>query len=274
MKKMLLVLVTCLVLVGLCACGFSGSQLAQTEDTLEAGQTYNFADMIRWKGTANVSISEEDNQIDISTPGEYPVTFAITNQEGETVTQTMTFKVVDTTGPQIIPDEECIAQVGEEVDPSRFVDVQDAGDPAPQLTWDLADANFNDFGTAVIHYTATDASGNETKLDVTVTVDNVFTKTEELFIEAIGFIQAKHPGAVATAALVQEDTMEKVTLCVTCTGVDPAGPANFYFTVTSGTIDAAELDNEEFQKSTGLMYGKVYEVQEENIEKINQGVNA
>ena len=76
----------------------------------------------------------------------------------------------DTQAPQITGIRDIEVYAGETVAYSEGIAVTDDEDPAPELEIDSSGVNLSTPGTYTVHYRATDASGNQTTADATVTV--------------------------------------------------------------------------------------------------------
>lgn len=108
---------------------------------------------------------------DVSVSGEFSVTLILSDTYGNTAELTALLIVLpDTVPPTISGVKPIRVYVGDTVHYRQGISVTDDTDPSPKLTIDSSQVNLKKPGTYKIIYTATDASGNITKVESTVKV--------------------------------------------------------------------------------------------------------
>lgn len=144
----------------------------------------------------NVQVSFKDAPPDTSKPGEYPVAILLVDEGGNKTELTVALTVVaDVTPPVIEGAKDIIAYVGEAVAYRSGVTVTDDIDPTPTLAINTDSVDLSRTGIYKATYTASDASGNISTAEITVTVREktdsevdaatVFAEADELIASII-----------------------------------------------------------------------------------------
>lgn len=117
------------------------------------------------------TITVDDSGADLNTPGTYTVTYIARDEAGNESTQEATLTVTDDNTPPVIscPGSMTVYQGGT-VSYRSGVTVTDDKDPNPTLSIDSAGVDVSTIGSYTVAYTATDASGNVSIVEVTVNV--------------------------------------------------------------------------------------------------------
>lgn len=138
----------------------------------------------------------DDSAVDQSKEGEYTVTYTATDVCGNTTKQTAILTVIhDTQGPQIFGVNKLSLYQGGTMAYRNGVILTDDYDEAPRLSVDSSQVNLNEPGTYNVVYTATDAAGNATTVETTVTVKEkkssyveesvIYAKADELLAKIV-----------------------------------------------------------------------------------------
>ena len=118
----------------------------------------------------DVSVAFE-TQPDFSAPGDVPVVLVLTDLGGNVTKLDATIHVVkDTQAPTILGVQDMIAYVGDTISYRNGITVTDDYDENATLTIDISGVNLSTEGTYKVIYHASDASGNSTSQEATVTV--------------------------------------------------------------------------------------------------------
>ena len=139
----------------------------------------------------NLQILVDDSQVDLNAVGTYDIVYSVTDAAGNTTTVPSTVTVTDdNTPPTILGVHDISLYLGNTVSYRSGVVVQDDKDAAPRLDVDSSGVDLSNPGTYPLVYTARDVTGNETRLEVTVTVvekpvsyvneEDIYAKADEL----------------------------------------------------------------------------------------------
>ena len=118
-----------------------------------------------------LQIQVDSSNVDLNAVGTYDITYSVTDDAGNTTTVASTVTVTDdNTAPVIQGVHNISLYLGSAVSYRKGVVVTDDKDPAPQLEIDSSQVDLSNPGSYPLVYTARDMTGNETRLEVTVTV--------------------------------------------------------------------------------------------------------
>ena len=133
-----------------------------------------------------LEITVDSSKVDLNAVGTYDITYSVTDAAGNTTSVPTTVTVTDdNTAPTIQGVHDLSLYLGSAVSYRSGVVVTDDKDPAPKLEVDSSQVDLSNPGTYPLIYTARDMTGNETRLEVTVTVvEKPSTYTEEETINA------------------------------------------------------------------------------------------
>ena len=133
-----------------------------------------------------LEILVDKSKVDLSAIGTYDVVYSVTDAAGNTTTAAATVTVTDdNVAPTILGVHDISLYLGSAASYRSGVEVRDDKDPAPKLEVDSSQVDLSTPGTYPLVYTARDMTGNETRIEVTVTVaEKPATYTEPEVIEA------------------------------------------------------------------------------------------
>ena len=133
-----------------------------------------------------LEITVDSSKVDLNAVGTYDITYSVTDAAGNTTTVPSTVTVTDdNTAPTIQGVHSISLYLGSAVSYRSGVVVTDDKDPSPKLDIDSSQVDLSNPGTYPLIYTARDMTGNETRLEVTVTVaEKPTTYIEEEVINA------------------------------------------------------------------------------------------
>lgn len=133
-----------------------------------------------------LEILVDKSKVDLDAVGTYDITYSVTDAAGNTTTVPTTVTVTDdNTAPTILGAHDISLYLGSAVSYRSGVEVQDDKDAAPKLEVDSSQVDLSNAGTYPLVYIARDTTGNETRLEVTVTVvEKPATYTDEETINA------------------------------------------------------------------------------------------
>lgn len=118
-----------------------------------------------------LEILVDTSKVDLNAVGTYDITYSVTDIAGNTTTVPSTVTVTDdNTAPTIQGVHSISLYLGSAVSYRSGVVVSDDKDPSPKLDIDSSQVDLSNPGTYPLVYTARDMTGNETRLEVTVTV--------------------------------------------------------------------------------------------------------
>ena len=118
-----------------------------------------------------LDILVDKSQVDLNTVGTYDIVYSVTDAAGNTTTGPSTVTVTDDNTPPTIQGVHNISlYLGSAVSYRSGVIVTDDKDASPKLEVDSSQVDLSNPGTYPLVYTARDLSGNETRVEVTVTV--------------------------------------------------------------------------------------------------------
>ncbi len=119
----------------------------------------------------DLQILVDDSQVNLEAVGTYDITYSVTDAAGNTTTESATVTVTDDNTPPTIQGVHDISlYLGSAVSYRSGVVVSDDKDSAPKLEVDSSQVDLSNPGTYPLVYTARDMTGNETRMEVTVTV--------------------------------------------------------------------------------------------------------
>ena len=133
-----------------------------------------------------LQIVVDSSQVDLNAVGTYDITYSVTDAAGNTTTVPTTVTVTDdSVAPTIQGVHDISMYLGSAVSYRSGVVVSDDKDPSPKLEIDSSQVDLSNPGTYPLVYTARDMTGNETRVEVTVTVaEKPATFVEEETINA------------------------------------------------------------------------------------------
>lgn len=171
-RKLITSLLILLSITLLSACG--DIKVQQNQSTVEAkSNNIPWETFITIEDADNYNVTYDASQVDMNTLGQYTVTYSIENKNNKKVTtKDFTFTVEDTTPPEIVVNNQDIKiEQGNSYDPLSFVTITDNYNElnSDSITID-SNVNNNVLGNYRITYTAKDLSGNESTLEVPITV--------------------------------------------------------------------------------------------------------
>ena len=118
-----------------------------------------------------LDILVDKSRVDLNTVGTYDIVYSVTDAAGNTTTVPSTVTVTDDNTPPTIQGVHNISlYLGSAVSYRSGVIVTDDKDASPKLEVDSSQVDLSNPGTYPLVYTARDLSGNETRVEVTVTV--------------------------------------------------------------------------------------------------------
>ncbi len=119
----------------------------------------------------NLTIQVDDSGVDLANPGTYTVIYAVTDAAGYTTTAEATVTVTDDNqAPTILGAQNISLYLGSAVSYRKGITVTDDQDPKPTLEIVSDQVDLSNPGTYPLAYIARDITGNEAKVEVTVTV--------------------------------------------------------------------------------------------------------
>ena len=144
----------------------------------------------------DLTILVDKSQVDLNAAGIYQVIYSVTDAAGNTTTQTASVTVTDdNTPPTILGVHNLSLYLGSAVSYRKGVEVKDDKDPAPTLEIDSSKVDLSNPGVYPLIYTARDETGNETRIEVTVTVaekpasfvdeEVIYAKVDELLMKIV-----------------------------------------------------------------------------------------
>ena len=133
-----------------------------------------------------LEIVVDDSQVDLNAVGTYDVTYSVTDAAGNTTSVPTTVTVTDDcVAPEIKGVHNISLYLGGTASYRSGIVVTDDKDPAPKLEIDSSKVDLSNPGTYPLVYTARDMTGNETRIEVTVSVvEKPTTYVEEDVITA------------------------------------------------------------------------------------------
>ena len=135
-----------------------------------------------------LQILVDSSKVDLNAVGTYDITYSVTDAAGNTTTVPTTVTVTDdNTAPTILGVHDISLYLGAAVSYRSGIEVRDDKDDAPKLEVDSSQVDLSNPGTYPLIYTARDITGNETRMEVTVTVAEkpaTYTEEEEIYAKA------------------------------------------------------------------------------------------
>ena len=118
-----------------------------------------------------LEILVDKSQVDLNAIGAYDIVYSVTDAAGHTTTAPSTVTITDDCiAPTIQGVHNVSLYLGSTANYSSGVIVSDDKDPSPKLDVDSSRVDLSTPGTYPLVYTARDMTGNESRLEVTVTV--------------------------------------------------------------------------------------------------------
>ena len=128
-----------------------------------------------------LEIQVDKSKVDLNAVGTYDIVYSVTDAAGNTTTVPTTVTVTDdNTPPTILGIHNISLYLGTAASYRSGVEVQDDKDNAPTLEVDSSKVDLSTPGTYPLVYIARDMTGNETRIEVTVTV----AEKPETYVEA------------------------------------------------------------------------------------------
>ena len=133
-----------------------------------------------------LEILVDKSKVDLSSIGTYDVVYSVTDAAGNTTSVPTTVTVTDdNVAPSILGVHDISLYLGSAASYRSGVEVRDDKDSAPKLEVDSSQVDLSNPGTYPLVYIARDMTGNETRMEVTVTVaEKPSTYVESEVIEA------------------------------------------------------------------------------------------
>ena len=118
-----------------------------------------------------LDILVDTSKVDLNAIGTYDIVYSVTDAAGNVATAAATVTVTDdNVAPTILGVHNISLYLGSAASYRSGVIVTDDKDPSPKLEVDSSQVDLSNPGTYPLVYTARDMTGNETRLEVTVTV--------------------------------------------------------------------------------------------------------
>lgn len=119
----------------------------------------------------DMEITVDTSKVMLDSIGTYDIVYSVTDEAGHTTTVNSTVTVTDdNTAPTILGVHNISLYLGTAVSYRSGIEVRDDKDSAPELEVDSSQVDLSTPGTYPLVYTARDMTGNETRMEVTVTV--------------------------------------------------------------------------------------------------------
>lgn len=116
-------------------------------------------------------VTVDDSALDLTQAGTYTVTYTAEDASGNRTSATAQVTVIlDEEAPELLGVRPLSVFVGSTISYRSNVIVRDAIDTAPKLSIDSTQVDLTTPGTYAVVYTATDAAGNTTTMETTITV--------------------------------------------------------------------------------------------------------
>lgn len=144
----------------------------------------------------NVVLTIDDSMVDWAAPGTYEIIYTATDASNNQISQIVSLTIIeDNTPPVIYGAADRTLCVGSTIAYRQGVLVTDDTDESPKLSIDSSGVDLSTPGTYPLIYSAKDAAGNVTTLEVTVTVheklnyfvdeDVIWAKADEIIADII-----------------------------------------------------------------------------------------
>ena len=135
-----------------------------------------------------LDILVDTSRVDLSAIGTYDIVYSVTDAAGNTTTAPATVTITDdNVPPTILGVHDISLYLGSAASYRSGVEVRDDKDSAPKLEVDSSQVDLSTPGTYPLVYTARDMTGNETRMEVTVTVaekPNTYVEPETIEAKA------------------------------------------------------------------------------------------
>ena len=119
----------------------------------------------------DLQIQVDTSAVDLTAVGTYDIVYSVTDAAGNTTTAPSTVTVTDdNTPPTILGAHDISLYLGSTVSYRKGIELRDDKDSAPKLEVDSSKVDLSNPGTYPLVYIARDMTGNETRMEVTVTV--------------------------------------------------------------------------------------------------------
>ncbi len=175
------------------------------------------------------------NNIDISTPGNYLVTYSATDSAGNTATTTRTVVILDATAPVLSLNGSATIEIDEN---STYVELgATAEDNLDQNVNVIVSGNVttNEIGSYTLTYTATDTAGNSASINRTV---NVLDATAPIItLNGNAFIQVDLDGNYVELGATATDNVDTDFSIIIESNLDTASYGSYVVVYT--VLDAA-----------------------------------
>ncbi|MBC1373401.1 DUF5011 domain-containing protein [Listeria booriae] len=183
-------------------------------DTFDVTKNMSASDLKDGDITSHVIIKE--NTVNTKVPGEYKVTYEVTNSVGETTTKTVTVTVLS---KPVITAQDTVLYVGETFDPLKDMTANDAkdGDITSHVTIKENTVDTNKPGEYKVTYEVTNSVGETTTKTVKVTVlskpvitaENTTLYVGDIF-DALKGVSADDlkDGNITASVIIKENTVD------------------------------------------------------------------
>jgi hypothetical protein len=192
LRRIIVIIVAVLVTAGLVVGGILmfSDPLVATTDTIEAATETDPLSLVSLKDNAQdkYTVSVEQSDLNVSVPGEYTITYLLTNNSsGKTKTEEFTFTVVDTTAPVITASDTVSVPLDSTFTIGSYVTAIDSVDgllSSDSFTVD-GTVDTSTVGTYPITVTVSDAAGNEASVTMDAVVEDI-GNTDDFFELLLG----------------------------------------------------------------------------------------
>lgn len=171
MKRLLLSLIFLILFSGCSHNQEFNPSIQQVVNKIEVHSQYDPLSFIKNTSTDDVSIEVVNNPIDISQPGNYNITYSISNDKGQSVELTYLIAVVDETKPTIHLLSDITTTVKQEFDIRYFVTVVDN-----------FDTNLIENIKIIGEYDISTVGEYQVQLQVSDSANNTATKTVTIYV--------------------------------------------------------------------------------------------
>ncbi len=136
----------------------------------------------------DLQISVDTSRVDLAAIGTYDISYSVTDNAGNTTTVPSTLTVTnDNTPPTILGVHNLSLYLGSAVSYRSGIQVTDDKDANPTLEVDSSKVDLSNAGVYPLVYIARDMTGNETRVEITVTVEEkpaTYTEEETIYAKA------------------------------------------------------------------------------------------
>lgn len=185
MKRLFISLVFLILVTGCSHNQEFNPSIKQVTNKIEVNSQYDPITFIKNTSVDDVSIAIIDNPIDVSQPGNYNVTYSISNDKGQVVELTYLIAVVDETKPTIHLLSDITTTVKQELDIRHFVTVVDNFDTnlIEKMTIN-GEYDIHTVGEYQVQLKVSDSANNTATKTVTIYVleDDTSLETDNQFV--------------------------------------------------------------------------------------------